>query len=473
MKPFIHKAFLLAVVLGLSSSVVMAKAPVVPETAPLKIQFPEFDMRTLSCGMKVIFLKADDMPLVSMKLIIPGGYALDPEGKEGLVGLMDDTLRNGGAGKLSPEAFDAALDDKAASMSASADTETFSEGFSCLSQDLPDILPLFADMVLRPQFDLKRFESNKADSLDSINRLEDTPDSLTRVVFHRAILADSPYGRWADTQSITSIKREDVVKFYQEHLGPTGSVLEVTGKIDEDKVMAQLEDLFGKWAPQEKLPEYTDSKPIGPTIYFYPKNVSQVFIRYGVLGLKRHDPRDIALTVANYILGGSGFTSRLMRQIRSDRGLAYFVDSVAEPYNIRGIFEVVGGTRPDTVKDYLTVMFKVLDDFAKTGPTEAELKEAKESIVEEYAYNFESPFTTAAYEGALIFDHYPNDYLKTYREKIKAVTRAQAAEAARAILDQKNWVMVVAGPEGLEKELEAFGPVHKMNSVFGPLVAKP
>jgi zinc protease len=469
MRTLTMKTFIAILFFGLVSSALLAKPPVVAETAPLDIQVPQFDTKTLSNGMKVIFLKSDEMPLVSVKLIIPGGYILDPDNQEGLVALMNGTLRNGGAGALTPEAFDEALENKAASMGASADVESFSAEFKCLSKDVADILPLFADMLRRPQFDAKRFETNKADSLDEINRLEDTPDSLSRVILNRALFGQSPYGRWANPKSVTSIQRNDVVNFYKAHLGPTGSVLEVTGKVDEEKLLAQLESLLGDWPAQKKLPEYADAKPVGPTIYFYPKNVSQVFIRYGLLGFKRHDPNDFSLSVANYILGGSGFTSRLMHQIRSDRGLAYFVDSVMIPYNVRGVFEVIGGTRPDSVKEYLTVMFQVLNDYAKSGPTESELKQAQKSIVEEYAYSFESPFTAAARNSSLVFNHYPDDYLQTYRDNIKGVTQQQATDSMQTILAQKDWVLVVAGPESLEKELEAFGTVHKMTSIFEPL----
>jgi zinc protease len=477
MKTMKLKSVLASLVLGAaalwSPSLGLSKAPFVPETAPLNIQVPAFDVKTLSCGIKVVFLKNDEMPLVSVNLLIPGGSILDPEGQEGLGALMTSCLRNGGAGDLTPEAFDAALEDKAVDMSASVDKEFFAAGFKCLSADLADVLPLYADMLRHPQFDIKRFETDKADSIDEVSRLEDTPDALTRVLFSKALLDQSPYGHSASPQSLSTIKQDDVLKFYQAHLGPTGSVLQVTGNVDEAKVLAQLESLFGDWTAQEKLPDYVDSKPLGPVIYFYPKQVSQVFIRFGVLGLKRHDPQDIPFSVANYILGGSGFTSRLMHQIRSDRGLAYFVDSVTVPFNIRGVFEVIGGTRPDSVKEYLTVMFQVLNDFAKTGPTATELQQAQKSMVEEYAYNFESPFSLADYHTSLVFNGYPDDYLQTYRDKVKAVTQDQAAAAASAILSQKNWVLIVAGPEELEKDLEAFGTVHKVTSIFDPLVSNP
>ena len=450
-------------------SAVFAKEPVVPPTAPLNIQVPPFGTKTLSCGMKVLFLKNADLPLVSVDLLVPGGTLLDPEGKEGLAALMSSALRNGGAGKLAPEAFDAALEERAASMEAGAETEDFTAGFKCLAGDFPDILGLFADMLRRPAFDPKRFETDKSESLDSLNRLEDTPDALTRVLFNRGLMAHSPYGRWSSPKTVTALTREDVADFYRKNYSPQGSVLVVTGNFDEEKTAAQLENLFGDWKGAAGRAAASDAQPPGPVIYFFPKDVSQVFIRYGVLGVKRHDPKKIPLDVANYILGGSGFTSRLMREIRSNRGLAYFVDSFSIPYNVRGVFEVVGGTRTDSVKEYLDLMFQVMGDFAKDGPTPRELAEAKQSMVEEYAYNFESPFTLAPYKASLDFHGYPDDYLATYRDKIKKVTLEQASDAARVVLDQKNWVLVVCGPADLEKELEGFGKVVTVKGVFDPL----
>jgi zinc protease len=158
-----------------------------------------------------------------------------------------------------------------------------------------------------------------------------------------------------------------------------------------------------------------------------------------------------------------------MREIRSNRGLAYFVDSYFLPYNIRGPFQVVGGTRPDSVKEYLTVMFEQLAQYSKEGPTEAEMESARKGMIEVYAYNFESSFNLATYEGSLAFNAYPEDYLATFRDRIKAVTVSQAAQSMKDILDQKNWILVVCGPDGLQKELEGFGKVVTVKSVFAAL----
>ncbi len=145
----------------------------------------------------------------------------------------------------------------------------------------------------------------------------------------------------------------------------------VTGKFSEEEVSARLEKLFEGWKAQLNPAAFTDAQPLGPAIYFFPKDVTQVFIRFGLPGLKRHDPNDIPLQVANYVLGGSGFTSRLMREIRSNRGLAYFVDSYFLPYNIRGPFQVVGGTRPDSVKESLDPHVRPIGPIRQGGPTDA------------------------------------------------------------------------------------------------------
>ena len=449
---------------------VWAVPPVVPATAPLEIKVPAFEVKTLSCGLKVIFLKNDDMPLVSGNLLIPGGSILSPAGKEGLAALTGDILRNGGAGKLAPEAFDEALENQATSMSVSAGLESFSADFNCLSENLSDVLDLFADMLRQPQFDPKRLETDREEMVDGLNRVEDTPDDLTRVLFTQSLFNGSSYGQTASPAAVAKLTRDDVMAFYRQSFGPAGSVLALAGNFDEDKAAAQLESLFAGWPAQAAPVTYADAKPLGPMIYFFPKDVSQVFIRLGYLGLKRHDPNDIPLQVANYILGGSGFASRLMQHIRSDRGLAYFVETVALPYNIRGPFELIGGTRPDTVKEFLTLSFQMISDFAKTGPTDAEVDSAKTSMIEEYAYNFESPFSLAAYKASLDFNGYPDNYLATYRDKVKAVTTAQAASAAKAVLSQGNWVLVVSGPADLERDLESFGKVVTVKSVFDPLV---
>ncbi|HEY5040239.1 MAG TPA: pitrilysin family protein [bacterium] len=463
---------ILTLVFTLSPGGVLARPPVVPSAPPLDIQAPAFESKTLSCGMKVLFLKDNRMPLVQGNLFMPGGSVIDPVGKEGLSSLMEEALRNGGAGDLTPEAFDEALENRAASLTASEDQESFTASFNCLSGDLTDVLGYFSDMLRRPKFEEKRLDTDKKDLAESLGRLEDTPDTLTRVLFRKTLFGNHPYAQWASPKSVLGLTRSDVTQFYQNHYGPEGSVLVVTGKFDEEKIFQRLESVFSGWKGGVKPSQYAQPKPLGPAIYFFPKQVGQVLIRFGVLGIQRHDPKDISLQVANYVLGGSGFTSRLMREIRSNRGLAYFVDSFFLPYNVPGPFEVVGGTRPDSVKEFLTLMFQLTDDFAKEGPTEAELDEAKLSMIEEFAYNFESSFKLAPYKASLDFNGYPADYLKTYRDKVKAVTREKASDAAREILSQKDWVLVVCGPADLEPVLSAFGTVHKVTSIFEPLTAK-
>ncbi|HET9870597.1 MAG TPA: pitrilysin family protein [bacterium] len=445
-----------------------ANPPALPQTPPLSIPAPAFDVKTLPCGLKVIFLKDDSLPLVSCDLMIPGGAAAEPAGQEGVASLLAALLRDGGAGKLAPEAFDEALEDRGASMSAGADTEGFSAGFKCLAQDLPDVMGLFADMLRRPAFDVGRLETDRAQLVDGLDRTQDVPDDLTRTLFYRALYGGHPYGRTATPAEAAKLTRDEVTAFYRSQFGPRGAVLALSGDFDEAKALARLGSLFGDWKPQAAPAAYAEPKPLGPKVYFYPKQVGQVFIRLGYLGLKRHDPDDVPLQVANYILGGSGFASRLMAHIRSDRGLAYFVETFFQPKDIRGPFELVGGTRPDAVKEFLTLCFQMLGDYAAAGPTQAEVDAAEKSMVEEYAYNFESPFSLASYKASLDFHGYPDDYLATYRQKVKSVTREQASQAIRKVLDQPDWVLVVCGPEALQKDLEGFGKVVEVSDIYAP-----
>jgi zinc protease len=442
-----------------------AVPPPVPETAPLEIKVPEPKVHILSCGLKVLLLKDDGMPLVQGNLYLRGGASCDPEGKEGLTSLVNECLRDGGAGELSPEAFDEALEDKAASLGVSSDLESTTVSFQCLSGDLSSVMDLFGSMMRRPRFEAKRLETSRELLLDGTRRLEDAP----RVLFRKALFGRHPYGRWESPKSLAGLGRADVAKFYAERYGPEGAVLSVAGSFDEVKVLARLEGLFSGWKATGRSLAFGDPTPLGPAIYFFPKDVTQVMVRLGYRGLKRHDPQQVPLEVADYVWGGSGFTSRLMQKIRSDRGLVYFVNSYALPFRIPGLFQVVGGTRPEALEEYLTLLFRMAEEYAKEGPTAGEMSDAKRSMIEEYAGNFESTFKVAAYRGSLDFNGYPEDHLRTYREKVRAVTREQAAHAAKDVLSQKDWVLVVCGPASLEKVLAKFGKVQVVKSLFDPL----
>jgi zinc protease len=443
--------------------------PRVPIAAPLEIKVPEPQVHVLSCGMKVLLLGDPSLPLVQGTLYLKGGTSSDPKGKEGLTSLVNAALRNGGAGKLSPEAFDEALEDKAISLSVSSDLETTTVGFQCLAGDLPEALALFSAMLREPRFEQKRLETSRALLLDAAARLEDTPDQLTRVLFRKAIFGEHPYGRWESPSTLSGLSPGDVQGHFRDAYGPEGSVLSLAGSFEGKAALASLEKAFQGWRRGAKAPVLGEPKALGPAVYFFPKEVSQVLVRLGYRGIARHDPDQFPLEVADHVWGGSGFTSRLMKELRSDRGLVYFVNSYSLPFDIPGIYQVVGGTRPDALEEYLTVLLRMAGDYAREGPGPAELAEAKRSMVEEFAGNFGSVFQVAAYQGNLAFQGYPEDYLATYREKIKAVGRSQAAQAVGKVLSRPDRVLVVCGPAELEKTLSKFGKVHVVKSVFDPL----
>jgi zinc protease len=456
------------ILLGLGLGL-QARVPVLPKVAPLTVKVPAFEVHQLSCGLRVLLLKDDGLPLVSCSLAMPGGTVEDPAGKEGTISILQNLLRDGGAGSRGPVELDEAVEAKAAELWAGAGKEAYTAGFKCLSADVDDLLGLFADMLLRPRLDAGRFEAVRQEKLDYFRRVEETPDSATQVMMDRGFWKGHPYGHWASEKSLQTVTRADVEKQFRRHWGPASAVLSLAGSFDETHVLNRLESLFAGWKPQESRPDYAETALAGDQIYFLPKDTAQVSVRLAYVGLKRHDPDYFPMLVANEVLGGGSFTSRLMREIRSNRGLAYGVDSGLEPLNIVGPFLVDGSTRPDAAAEYVRLQFKLVRDFATHGPTERELQQAQTAMVQEFAYGFESPHRLANEAGDLLFKGYPQDYLATYRDQVKAVTRAQAGAAARRILLDKPWVMVVCGPASLEKELQKFGPVKTLKSVFDPL----
>ncbi len=463
---------LLAAALALASAA-LAGAPRFPPAPPLKMTVPSFQVSGLPCGLKVVFLRDDAMPLVSGRLLMAGGAVLDPPGKEGLAALACSAMREGGSGGLSPQEFGAAVENRAASISVGPETEDFSASFHCLSGDLKEVLKLFSGMLLDPAFDPARLQTARQDLAESLGHVEDTPDSITRVLFTKALFGPGDYGRWASPASVAGLDRADVLRFFRQNFGPRGAVLALAGRFDPASTLAQLRADFASWKGGAPVAGRAGPRPLGPAIYFFPKQVPQVFIRLGFKGLKRHDPRNIPLQVANDVLGGSGFSSRLMRQIRSDRGLAYFAYSTFQPEDVAGPFEVVVGTRPDAVKETLDLAFGILKKFAQAGPTPGELKQAQQGMVEAFADNFESPYDLADYEAGLDFHGYRPDYLASYRRRVRAVTRAQAGQAAASVLGQQDWVMAVCGPADLEPVLKGFGRVVKVEDVFKPLPKDP
>ncbi|MEK6572947.1 MAG: pitrilysin family protein, partial [Chloroflexota bacterium] len=299
---------------------------------PVEFTPPEPDRVVLENGIIVYLLEDHELPLVSITATMKTGGWLDPADKVGLASLTGSLMRTGGGGGLSAERVDEELEQFAGDVGISIGRQSGSASLDVLSKDLRRGLQIFAGLIRTPAFEPAQVELAKLQSIEGIRRRQDNPGSIESREFVKLLYgAEHPTARESSVESIARITREDLIAFHRKTIHPNGMMLGVTGDFDKPAMVALLRETFGDWKPGEvpaltiaDAPQNQTGKPI---VRFVNKDTSQTHLRVGHLSIKESDPDYVSLAIANDILGGSSFRSRLFNDVRTKRGLAYSVGS--------------------------------------------------------------------------------------------------------------------------------------------------
>jgi len=430
---------------------------------PLEFQVPQVQRRELSNGM-ILYLKEDhELPLVRITALVGGGSIDEPAEKAGMDGLFASTLRTGGAGDLSPDAFEEALEKLAANMSVSTDTYATTLGLSLLSEDLDRGLSLFSDLLRRPTFDTQRLEVARKQAIEGVRRQNDLPSSIARRIFKRAIYGEHPLGRTPTEETLSNVERDDLLAFHRRYFHPNNLRLALSGDFETELLVESLEKIFGGWTrgvfdPQQ-IPQVSQLPE--PQLLLAHKDLPQTTILMGEIGIEKSNPDLYAVKVMNYILGGGGFNSRLMREVRSNRGLAYSVYSYYQVgRRLPGPFVAGAETKNASAQEVVGLMRDLMEGMRREPVSPDDLRTAKESLINSFVFAFDDSHAVVSQRMTLDFYGYPVDYLEKYREKMGAVTREDVLRVAREYLDSERQVILLVGaPEGVDPGGELFGRV--------------
>ena len=428
---------------------------------PLRLDFPAPSTTTLKNGLVVHLLPDPELPIVDLSFYAGGGAIYDPEDKAGLAALALHAVRTGGTASLTPDQVDQKLETLPATIDFDAEDDALSGSLSCLKDRFPEALGILAGMLRAPRFDAARLEIERGRALEEIRRRWDDPGSASSLVFARLVYGDgSPWARLTTTETVTRIGRGDLVAWQKRFLRPGNLAVAVSGDFEPKTMTRLLEEAFGGWeggrADLPKIPRVEDR--VEPGVYLVDRPMSQSTLALGHLGVHRFDPDRFPLYVVNEVLGEGGFTSRLMKEVRSARGLAYSVGGGVGSGTDRGLFEVRCRTRADATVQAIEAIRDVVAGLRDQGPTEEETRRAKDS--ETNAFVFTVDGTAAFMDQLLYYEHYgyPAGYLQAWRGKLQAVTRDQAAAAAKRWLHPERMVVLVIGnPKAFDKPLQDLG----------------
>jgi len=419
-------------------------------TAQTALAGPTIQHWTAPTGARVYFIENHNLPMLDVSVEFAAGTLNAPADKTGLAGLANALLDNG-AGDLDENQIAEKLVDLGASLGSSADADRAGLSLRTLSspKEKDGALALMRTVLAQPTYPAAVLVREKARTIAALQEAETRPDSIAGKRFAAALYGDHPYGRSATVESVSRIEREDLVNFHRRFYTARRAVVALIGDISRKEAEAIAQGLT-EALPQSKEadePPVPVVLPRGEVIHI-PHPAAQSHLLVGLPANRRDDPDFFPLQVGNYVLGGGGFVSRLVREVREKRGYAYDVHSYFSPRKQEGPFTIGLQTRRDQADAALKVVNQVLADFLRQGPTAAELKAAKQNIADGFALRTDSNAKLLGFLSAIGFYNLPLTYLEDYPAKVRAVTAQQVKDAfqRKVKLDHLVTVIVAADP---------------------------
>ena len=411
----------------------------------------------------VLFSQQTGLPLVTLELIIKAGTLQEPKGKEGLANLTASLLLSGTKSRSATQIAQQ-LDFMGARLKAGGGEDFATLSLTILKKDLATGLELLKDVLLNPSFALPEVQRKVAQYKAALESEEDEPMVVASRRFAKDLYGDFPYGHPVSgtPQGLSAITPKDLTEFHQTYYRPNNAILAVVGDLTQDEARQWVTKTFGTWAaaptPPLKLPpipELTQRQ-----VVVIDKDITQANVILGSLGIKRDNPDFYALQVMNYILGGGGFSSRLMDDIRENRGLAYSVASAFSPGLEPGPFSVSLETKNASAGEAIQQVLAQLKVMMTQPVKPEELQDAKSYFIGSFARKMDSMGKRAWLLGYVEFYGLGLDYPWKYPGLIRHLTREDIQKVAQKYLNPDKYLLVVVGKKSAMPPLsgEATGP---------------
>jgi zinc protease len=403
-------------------------------------------------GIEAYLLSEPSIPFMSLSLHFRGGAALDPAGREGLATMVSGLLDEG-AGDLDSRAFQTELEDLAIRLSFDAGRDEFTGQLKTLTAHRERAFELLRLALSAPRFDAEPVDRIRSQLQANLRRRSEDPDYLAALTWFTTAFPDHPYGRpvQGTIESLAAIERSDLQGFVDARLARDNLVIGVSGDVTAAELGPLLDHAFGD-LPEHSAPGAIAAvSPVGGTTVVLRRPVPQSQVLFGEVGLPRDDPDFYTAYVANHILGGSGFTSRLTDEVREKRGLAYSVYSYLYPMDHAPLWLGGLGTANAAVGQAIQVVREQIAGMAAGEITQAALDDAKTYLTGSFPLRLTSNDAIAGTLVQMQVDDLGIDYLDRRNGYIEAATLDDVRRVAARLYDPDNLLVVVVGePEGVE-----------------------
>jgi len=457
MNTTIARVALGALTLTLSSFASLGATPGTIPSRPEDINFKPLEFQppksgeyrhVLSNGVPVYIMPSKEFPLVQVVFSFKGGEYLEPADKSGLAEMTGAMLRRGGTKSMKASDVDEELDFLAAQVNTNFGAVTGAATLNCLKSNFDQAFALFMNILREPAFEDEKIAIYRKDTIEDFKQRNDNRQRIAQMQGARLIWGPDHFeGRFPTKETLESITIDDLRAFQQRVVHPGNLIIGVTGDVDTKQILAKLETAMSGWAKGEPVPDPQDTDHrLNPGLYYVEKDVPQGQVAIAQRGLKRDDPDAIPVDVMNDILGGGGFTARLVKRIRDDEGLVYgvfssFQDRVYYP----GVFFGGFASKNRTVALATKILLEEVEKMRSGQVTEEELEVTKKSFIDTFPRTFESKAGTI---NVFINDEWtnrPKDYWQTYRDKVNAVTVQEVQRVAQEHLDPSKMSILVVG----------------------------
>ena len=437
------------------------------EARPLEFKVPEVERIVLDNGMVVYLMEDHLLPLVKVYAVVHTGEIYEPAEKAGLASLTGAVMRTGGTEAMTPDELNEALEFVAARVEVSIERERGIATLDVLKKDLDTGLGIFADILRRPRFDEAKIALRKAELAEEFRRENDDPEETLFREFRELLYGEHPYARRVTgyPETVAAITRDDLVRFHGDFFHPNHIIMGVSGDFERGEMLAKLEQAFGDWPrPELEVPEPPPvPKTFARSLNFVEKDIVQSNIVIGHLGIDRLDPDYYAAYVLNYIVGGSGFNSRLMENVRTKAGLAYSVGSYFFAPRYPGFFFAYCFTKSETTPQAVLMVLDELERVRREEVTDEEFNRAKRAIENQFVFRFQTAERIVQQKAEIEYIGLPRDYLEQYLDIIRAITKEDLVRVAeRLIHPDRATILIIGRPEAIDGFPAEFGTFERV-----------
>ncbi len=408
----------------------------------------------LENGMVLLLSEKHEIPMVTLNMAIKAGSLTEPADKPGLASITAALLMQGTKIRTASQ-IDSEIDFIGGSLSVGGGSDFASAGLRVLKKDMWKGVALLSDVLMNPVFDQKEIDRKVKNTLAEIQRQKEEPEAIASQAFTKAVMGSHPYGKTNDDVAayLPKLTRDDIRDFYSSFYGPNNIVVAVVGDVTEKEVVILLSEYFQGWNQSAQKPATHAAPPAldKPLVVKIDKKITQASIAMGNPGIDRGNPDYYAATVMNYILGGGGFSSRLMDNIRDNRGLAYDVHSSFSAQKEPGPFQLWIQTKNESANEAIKEAFAEIRRIQNEPVSEKELADAKAYLTGSFPLRMDTSAKIAGMLTSVECYGLGIDYPTRYAGLINAVTREDVQRVAKKYIHPESMAVIVVANQEVAK----------------------